>query len=72
MDVIEPTSDVKAVLWRVVRFPLIRVILGFVAVLVPVLFYQMGLEKVTGGVGSKSTLFPIAVLPLCALALIAY
>ncbi len=69
---IEPTSGVKAVLWRIVRFPLIRVVLGFFVVLVPVLLYQLGLEKVTGGVGSKSTLFPIAVLPLCALAFFAY
>jgi uncharacterized protein len=69
---IEPTSGARALVWRIIRFPVIRLILGFFAVLVPVLLYQVGLEKVPGGLSSKTVLFQIAILPLCVLALFVY
>jgi uncharacterized protein len=72
VDIIEPTGGAKALLWRIVRFPLIRVILGFVAVLLPVSLYQAGLIGIFGDLSSKQPLFQLAIVPLCVLALLAY
>ncbi len=72
LDVIEPAGGAKALLWRIVRFPLIRVIFGFVAVLLPVTLYQAGLIGIFGDLKSKTTLFQLAIVPLCALVLLTY
>ncbi len=61
-----------SLVWRVMQFPIVRILLGFTAILAPVALWQWVFGILAHGVDRKSLAFQIGVIPLCIAALAAY
>jgi uncharacterized protein len=61
-----------SLVWRIIQFPIVRILLGFVAVLAPVVLWQWSFDSLTHGIDRKSLPFQLGVIPLCMAALASY